>query len=126
MNDLWRIVIGLIVFVVLITSPVWYDAAVGKPSKLNLESPVRGKSCVLERERMRDVHMELLNDWRERVVRGGERTFETSNGEIYDMSLTNTCLDCHSNKDKFCDRCHNYMGVDPYCWSCHVNPGEVR
>ena len=27
------------------------------------------------------------------------------------MSLSNTCLDCHSNKAEFCDRCHNYASV---------------
>jgi hypothetical protein len=40
------------------------------------------------------------------------------------MSLTNTCLDCHPNKDTFCDRCHNYMAVSPYCWDCHIVPEQ--
>ena len=38
------------------------------------------------------------------------------------MSLTNTCLGCHSNKAQFCDQCHNYLEVTPYCWDCHVDP----
>ena len=29
------------------------------------------------------------------------------------MSLTRTCMDCHSNKAEFCDRCHNYLAVRP-------------
>jgi hypothetical protein len=43
------------------------------------------------------------------------------------MSLSNTCLDCHSNKAEFCDRCHNYASVSPYCWDCHIdNPKENK
>ncbi len=38
------------------------------------------------------------------------------------MSLTLTCLECHSNKDKFCDRCHDYLRVSPGCWDCHNVP----
>jgi hypothetical protein len=33
-----------------------------------------------------------------------------------------TCLGCHKNKSEFCDRCHSYSGVDPYCMDCHVLP----
>ena len=29
------------------------------------------------------------------------------------------CLDCHSNTAEFCDRCHDYASVRPYCWHCH-------
>ena len=36
------------------------------------------------------------------------------------MSLQNECMRCHSNKKKFCDECHNYMAVKPYCWDCHI------
>ena len=31
------------------------------------------------------------------------------------------CLDCHKNKSNFCDKCHDYMGVKPYCWECHAD-----
>ena len=41
-------------------------------------------------------------------------------------SLTNTCIRCHSNKDKFCDECHHFAGVQPYCWACHVMPKEGK
>jgi len=40
------------------------------------------------------------------------------------MSLQNGCMTCHSNKKKFCDECHNYMAVVPYCWDCHIQPKE--
>ena len=42
----------------------------------------------------------------------------------YDISLAGTCMKCHSNKAEFCDRCHDYAGVSPDCWSCHVAPQE--
>jgi cytochrome c oxidase subunit 2 len=38
------------------------------------------------------------------------------------MSLQNTCMHCHSNKQKFCDECHTYVAVKPYCWDCHIAP----
>jgi hypothetical protein len=38
--------------------------------------------------------------------------------------LQNTCLNCHNNKSKFCDQCHNYAEVTPYCWECHIEPKE--
>jgi hypothetical protein len=45
-------------------------------------------------------------------------------GKTYYKSLQLTCMDCHSNKTQFCDQCHNYMGVTPYCWDCHIAPKE--
>jgi hypothetical protein len=77
-------------------------------------------------EYMRDNHMELLNIWREDVVRKGDRTFTTVSGKKFEMSLTKTCIHCHSNKTEFCDQCHNYLGVSPYCWDCHVDPPKLE
>jgi hypothetical protein len=42
------------------------------------------------------------------------------------MSLQNSCMKCHSNKKEFCDKCHNYVAVKPYCWSCHIAPKEDK
>jgi hypothetical protein len=70
---------------------------------------------------MKAEHMQLLDVWREAVVRRGERTYVSPDGKEYDMSLSNTCLDCHANKTEFCDRCHNYASVQPYCWDCHID-----
>ena len=68
--------------------------------------------------------MDLLNDWRDEVIRGHDRFFEGPDGSIMEKSLTNTCLSCHTDKDKFCDQCHDYAGVVPYCWECHIVPKE--
>jgi hypothetical protein len=50
------------------------------------------------------------------------RTFTAFDGKSYTMALTQTCLKCHASKADFCDRCHNYAGVAPYCWDCHIDP----
>jgi len=72
---------------------------------------------------MRASHMDLLNQWRDDVVRVGNRDYKsTLTGKTFDMSLSRTCMDCHSNKADFCDRCHDFLSVDPYCWDCHVEP----
>jgi hypothetical protein len=66
-----------------------------------------------------------LNQWRTEVVRGDARYTEGPFGKRIEKSLSNTCLDCHSNKETFCDRCHTQVAVDPYCWDCHITPEEV-
>ena len=58
------------------------------------------------------------------MVRDGKRISNTANGRQYEMSLSNGCMDCHANKTEFCDRCHDYAGVEPYCWDCHIEPKE--
>lgn len=78
--------------------------------------------CVLPVQEMRDRHEELLNDWKKSVVREGDSIYVASDGQEYSMSLTGTCLDCHSNKAEFCDQCHSYVAVTPSCWNCHNLP----
>lgn len=122
MRDRGLIVAGLVVFLVLVTLPVWYNAAFGTPRReLQLAKP-RGDRCVLPRADIRKEHMELLIDWRTRVVRDQERRLTLADGRRVDMSLTGTCLGCHGVKADFCDRCHQYAGVSPTCWNCHVDP----
>jgi hypothetical protein len=73
-------------------------------------------------EYMRTHHRELLNRWRDSAVREGQRTYVAESGREYTVGLTGTCLKCHADKEKFCDRCHNYAKVSPNCWQCHVVP----
>jgi hypothetical protein len=70
--------------------------------------------------------MQLLINWREQVVRNDFRTYTAFNGKTYKMSLTGTCMGCHTDKARFCDRCHNYAGVTVVCWDCHVDPALIR
>ena len=127
MYDAGKIIIGLLVFLFIITIPLWYNIAIGKTSYIpELEKPTTADRCIAETDYMTSNHMDLLNEWRDLVVRGDQRVYVDSQGVKYEMSLSNTCLKCHANKDKFCDKCHNYLGVEPYCWDCHVDPKEVR
>ncbi len=125
------ILAGIAVFLILATGPFWYGR--GKtvaPPDLKLDTPaieqLKEKLCVEPAPFMRANHMRLLNDWRDLVVREGERTYTAADGKVYEISLTGTCLKCHSNKETFCDRCHDYAGVTPSCWNCHIIPEEVR
>jgi hypothetical protein len=127
MHDAAKILTGLIIFLALLTSPFWYNAAVGRASYVpETKIITQEKQCVAPTDYMRSDHMDLLDEWRDRVVRDGERLYTSFNGKEYVMSLSSTCMDCHSNKSEFCDSCHDYSGVQPYCWDCHVEPEEIR
>ena len=69
-------------------------------------------------------HMRLVADIQDAPRHAGERFTQPMEHKVYYKSLQVTCMDCHSNKSKFCDQCHDYMGVDPYCWDCHLEPKE--
>ena len=127
MYDAGKIVAGLAVFAVLATSPLWMNAiSAESPERPEIVGPPNGAvECVESREYMAANHMDLLDVWRDRVVRDDERNYTSElSGKTYEMSLSNTCMDCHSNKSQFCDSCHTYAAVQPYCWTCHVDPRE--
>jgi len=126
MHDAGKVVGGLVIGLGLVTFPIWYDAVGGaKGPQPELVTGTTEKACVEPTDWMRENHMDLLNQWRDRVVRGGETTYTASTGKAWEhLKLTGTCLkQCHTQKDKFCDRCHEYAGVTPYCFDCHVTPG---
>lgn len=125
------IILGLVIFLVLITFPLWYGAVKSTPAPvLSLDTPIikamSNKTCVEDTAFMRTHHMKMLNAWRDEVVREGRRIYTAKDGRVYEKSLTGTCLSCHSNKERFCDRCHNYVGAKPSCFSCHIIPEEVK
>lgn len=132
MYDSGKIITGLIIFAGVVTFPFWYN--VGRsapPPEPKIDTPIiqqlQEKQCVETTSYMRSSHMQLLNNWRTWVVRDGHRIYVADNGKRYNMSLQNTCLRCHLNKKDFCDRCHDYLGVKPDCWSCHIEPkGEKQ
>lgn len=126
-----KIIAGLIIFIGLFTFPVFYN--MGKTStmpepKLDTpaikELPEAERKCVESKEYMRANHMQLLNSWRDSVMRDGNLVYENTSGKKYIISLQNTCMHCHSNKKEFCDKCHTYTNVNPYCWTCHIPPKE--
>jgi hypothetical protein len=128
MRDAGKIIGGLVIFLVLMTSPLWFNAlSASTAAAPEVVLPPNGsQQCVEAVQYMRAYHMDLLNEWRDDVVRENRRDYvSTTNGRTFDMSLSRTCMDCHSNKSEFCDRCHTYLAVDPYCWDCHVEPKEA-
>ena len=123
------VLVGVIAFIILMTAPFWLNA--GREYKeLKLEMPQFEKECVEPASWMRANHMQLLDNWRDEVVRDGKRDYTSEHfpgghdNKEFKKSLTLNCLDCHRNKKNFCDKCHTYAGVKPYCWECHVVPEE--
>jgi hypothetical protein len=126
MYDRGKIIIGLVIGIGLLLFPVyWNFGKAAKPPDPQLTPKAKAaKECIEPVAVMRTQHMKILDIWRDDVVRKGEKLYKGSNGKIYEMSLQSTCMDCHSNKSNFCDQCHNYMAVNPYCWDCHIAPKE--
>jgi hypothetical protein len=127
MKDKWIIIVGIGIFLIILTFPFWYNRgkAAPAPELILTDEAKAAQECVRSTEYMTAEHMKLLDIWRHAVVRNAERIYVNSKGKEFTMSLSNTCLDCHSNKAEFCDRCHDYASVRPYCWDCHIdNPKE--
>ena len=125
MRDRWLILAGLAIVLLVLTWPTWRAVASGRPVAAPvLARPTGATRCVAPVSEMRASHMTLLATWRDRVVRDGVRSYTDQDGQVVTMSLTGTCLRCHDDKSKFCDRCHDYVGAKPTCWDCHVSrPG---
>jgi len=125
--DKGKIFLGLAIFLALVASPFWYNPVfgTGKTAPPEVKLPAKEKGdCVLPKAEMRSSHMQVIYDWRETVVRGGGRSVVLPDHREMKMSLSNTCLGCHDNKKEFCDACHGYLAVKPFCWDCHFNPKE--
>ena len=153
MYDGGKIIAGLIIGVGLLMSPFffnWGSAAKAPVLELTEKAKDAGQ-CVASTPFMQVWHMQLLDEWRHMVVREGlrftdlesgdlptriisgargiltgetARFYEDETGRIYYKSLQMTCMDCHYNKTRFCDRCHDFVGVTPNCWDCHIEPKE--
>lgn len=129
MNDKKIAIAGLTVFIVLFTLPFWWN--MGKdtkaPKPIISDRARAAQFCVESKDVMAKTHMKLLDEWRILAVREGKRTFVNSKGQEYNVSLStgeNSCLGCHNNKAEFCDKCHAYANVTPYCWDCHLDQKE--
>jgi len=124
MYDQNKVILGLVIFIGLMAFPILYNAgdagALPKPVK-----PEKYKECVKPVQYMRTTHMQLIDEWRDEVLREGKREPIEIRGEKFEKSLMNGCLHCHDDKKKFCDECHTYASVKPYCWDCHYTPKET-
>jgi len=129
-GDKPRILVGLAVALVGLTFPLWYSLAAGRGAgPPTLELPAGDTRCVEDGPTMRARHAGLLNEWRDAVVREGRTTYVSkAYGQRCQMSLTRTCLGCHTNRAAFCDQCHTYAGVRPSlnCWSCHNDASKKQ
>ena len=77
------ILVGLVIFFVLVTFPVWFNHGKATPAPdPKIDTPVINamvqKQCILPKEEMITGHMKLLNDWRTQVVRNGKRMYVAS------------------------------------------------
>ncbi|WP_139652686.1 sulfate reduction electron transfer complex DsrMKJOP subunit DsrJ [Raoultibacter phocaeensis] len=124
-----RIILFAVLFCLVALSPFLVNAfSASAGPEVSTDTPVinelKAKECVASTEYMKDSHMQLLDQWRNDVVREGSYEYESASGQIYEKSLDETCLECHSNREEFCDACHSYAGVELYCWDCHDNAGS--
>lgn len=114
-----RTTLLLAIALVIILSPVGYSvvsslfAQGGEHTEPFLERPdPKHEECVRETTYMRFHHWELLREVREEVVRYGQR------GELG----LKRCKECHTSRERFCDRCHSAVSLHPDCWGCHNYP----
>lgn len=121
------IITGIIIFLILTLYPIWNIMICnGGKDMLQIEILKEHKECVMPAEYMKANHMTLLKEWRDSVIRSGDRSPVTVRTIKYEKSLTQTCLKCHNNKPAFCDKCHGYLSVTPSCWNCHYFPKEKK
>ena len=131
MNDKNIIITGLIIFFVFLTFPFWYNMGKASPvpePKLTDKAKAE-KECIEPKEYMKAEHMQILDIWRDSVVRNASRVFVSKSGKRFNISLSageDSCMGCHSNKAEFCDKCHDYASVRPYCWDCHIEPPKEK
>ena len=79
------------------------------------------KECVRDAEYMRLQHWVLLKEVREKVVREGEKVTVVQGGEEVEVTLSG-CRDCHTNRERFCNECHDIANVSLDCFGCHNYP----
>lgn len=120
------VIAGLAIFVLLVTFPIWFNGLDAGEQPIIQPPPGGEQACVAPGEVMRATHMQLLNEWRDDVLRNSNRAMVTVAGKEYGKGLQLACMECHSNKAQFCDTCHEYAAVQPTCWDCHLSPAAIK
>lgn len=121
------VIIGMVIFVAIFSSPFWMGWIGQNYTKTGVTLPTSEKSCIEDTEFMRAQHMRLLDEWRDQALREENRVYVSAlNGKKWVISLQNTCLKCHTNYTEFCEKCHVANSVYPYCWTCHIIPTEGK
>ena len=119
------VIAGLAIFVLFVTFPIWFNGLDAGPLPKPELPPGGEKECVAPAALMRDTHMQLLNVWRDDVLREADRVAGKVGDREFRKGLQMACMECHTNKEKFCDTCHEYASVTPTCWDCHLTPAEA-
>lgn len=107
--------IVLLILGIVILFPLAYYAVIHAfPGSYQpfLEKPVGENKCIRDTPYMRYNHMILLKKIRNEALREGKKT---------DIGFNN-CRQCHTSREKFCDRCHDTVNLKPDCFSCHYYP----
>jgi hypothetical protein len=126
MYDTGKILIGVAIFLIIAIFPFLLGVSKSSQAPNPVILKAKGEQCVESAAYMRANHMQMLDQWRDDVVRLNDRTYTNTSGVSFNKSLSNTCKDCHANKTEFCDNCHEYSSVRPYCWECHVETKETN
>jgi hypothetical protein len=123
MYDKGKIVTGIIIFLIMVTFPIWYVVATGQAGYVpQPEINPEETQCIESLDYMKKNHMILLDEWKTTYIRDGISTYTATDGKTYNISLSGTCLSsCHPSKAEFCNQCHDYVGTSPYCWNCHTS-----
>ena len=125
MKDAGKLIGGVAIAAIVAAGPLWVGAVRGAKSE-PLASPRLDGPCVDSKDSMRRNHPALLSAWRAQVVRDGQRTHHTSDGRDLPIGLGETCLGCHGEASRFCERCHAQVGVTLSCWQCHSQSPTAR
>jgi hypothetical protein len=129
-----KAIIAFAIFLLVLTTPFIVAAAQGNIGNaatapqladecapnddycLERPDPAKGDVCSItgDNEYVTANHPVVLKDERNEAVRHGVRNKDHSLKE---------CFTCHVDKKTFCDRCHDYSGVQPTCFNnaggCH-------
>ena len=120
------IIPGIGAFIIACLFPFLLNIASGPYERPALVLPADAKECIEPVAFMRSEHMQILNEWRDAAIREDTRSYTASTGKIWEASLQNTCMSCHTNRQAFCGTCHDANSVRTDCWSCHIEPEALN
>ena len=108
------VILGILVFAVLFSTPFWANFGGTKDYKRPaIVLPQNEKECVEPVEFMRAEHMYLLNEWRDQALRYENRTYVSSTGKKWTISLQNTSLNTNSKNEENCNNSHETNNHHP-------------
>ena len=112
------VIIAIILFplVYSIVTRVFAGSSADRQAFPELPPKEVSEECVRPKKYMRFHHMDLLKEIRVDAVRDGRR------GNIN----FERCIECHTNHEVFCDRCHGPVNLHPDCFDCHRYPPDLE